>query len=214
MSFRSFTRLYHLAKPLGPRVASRTLFPVRKPIIPYKQGLRYYIKDNTTTKIETLTSSPQVLAHAKSEKKVGKLKELAQKYGAAGVIVYLGIGMIDLGAVLLAIEFAGLDKVKQVEASAMDILNSAKTYVGLPVKETPPEAKNIEETPQSEEEERPSFTSIFLLAYTIHKTLFLPVRLTVTAAITPAVVRKLHQLGWAKYAPRFLGGTAIAATKP
>ncbi|KAL0095146.1 hypothetical protein J3Q64DRAFT_1630695 [Phycomyces blakesleeanus] len=156
-----------------------------------------------------MTSSPLVIEQAKNAPKGGKLKELARKYGAAGVLVYLGVGCVDLGAALLAIEFAGLDRVKQVEAGAADILNKTKVYIGITSEEEP---KKVEEAKQADSEndnERPSFTSVFLLAYTIHKTLFLPLRLTITAAITPAVVRKLHALGWARYAPRLLGGTAV-----
>ncbi|KAI9020958.1 hypothetical protein CLU79DRAFT_703310 [Phycomyces nitens] len=145
-----------------------------------------------------MTSSPQVIEQAKNAKG-GKLRELARKYGATGVLVYLGVGCVDLGIALVAIEFAGLDRVKQVEAGAIDVLNKAKAYIGIEESQVDSEDK----------EDRPSFTSVFLLAYTIHKTLFLPLRLTITAAITPAVVRKLHALGWARYAPRILGGTAV-----
>ncbi|ORX62152.1 hypothetical protein DM01DRAFT_1365445 [Hesseltinella vesiculosa] len=126
----------------------------------------------------------------------GKLKELVKKYGPAGVIVYLGVGAVDLGLTFAFIQVAGSDKVKKVERYALDTMDSAKAMVGWQVE------KRDHETAAAEDDEKPSLTSVFLLAYGIHKTLFLPVRLAVTTAITPAFVRKVHSLGWAKYAPR------------
>ncbi|KAH8551915.1 hypothetical protein BGW37DRAFT_492878 [Umbelopsis sp. PMI_123] len=46
------------------------------------------------------------------------------------------------------------------------------------------------------EGEQPSMASIFILAYGIHKTVFLPFRLGITAAVTPWVVRRLQTMGW------------------
>nr|CAG8461314.1 2174_t:CDS:2 [Entrophospora candida] len=41
----------------------------------------------------------------------------------------------------------------------------------------------------------PSWTSTLVIAYGIHK-LLLPLRLGLTAAITPSVVKKLRNMGW------------------
>ncbi|KAG0169244.1 hypothetical protein DFQ28_003455 [Apophysomyces sp. BC1034] len=141
----------------------------------------------------------------------GKFKQLAQKYGAAGVLVYLGVGCVDLGIALVSIELLGHDKVSRLEKVVMDGFKDIKARAGF--------GKPVEEsqdliTEPTEEGERASFASVFLLAYGIHKTLFLPVRLTITAAITPAVVRKLQALGLARYAPWLLGGATKVSPRP
>ncbi|KAI8381448.1 uncharacterized protein BYT42DRAFT_593271 [Radiomyces spectabilis] len=160
--------------------------------------------------ISSLPSSQQVIQQAKDKAapKVGKLKELAQKYGAVGVLVYLGVGCVDLGLTFATIEMVGQQKVKQVEKSVLDIFKNAKAKMGLG--EAVPTSTEESAPAADDDDEKASFASMFLLAYGIHKTVFLPVRLGITAAITPAVVRKLHALGWARYAPKLLGGAKKA----
>ncbi|KAI9250443.1 hypothetical protein BDA99DRAFT_522537 [Phascolomyces articulosus] len=167
---------------------------------------RAYTNKATSTTKERLTEAikPKVneakeKAKEKAAPKVGKLKELAQKYGAAGVIVYLGIGMVDLGLTFAGIQVLGQDKVKQLEDT---VINKVNEWRGKPPRP--------ERDPQ--EQGQASLASVFVLAYGIHKTLFLPFRVTVTAAITPAVVRKIHALGWAKYAPRLFPAVKTEAT--
>ncbi|KAI8140467.1 hypothetical protein BJV82DRAFT_622695 [Fennellomyces sp. T-0311] len=171
---------------------------------------RAYSAKATTSERLTQAIAPKVnqakeKAKEKAAPKVGKLKELAQKYGASGIIVYLGIGMIDLGAVFAGIQVLGQDKVKQVEDTVVNTVNEWLGRPPRPVKEN--------------SDEKASLASVFVLAYGIHKTLFLPVRVTLTAAITPAFVRKIHALGWSKYAPRLFGvpkqgNPAAKAVKP
>ena len=159
----------------------------------------YTTPTNPTSKSKFAeTIKPKVVeakekAKEKAAPKVGKLKELAQKYGAAGVIVYLGIGMVDLGLTFAGIQVLGQDKVKLLEDK---VVNTVNEWRGLPPRP---------ERDSSQEKEGASLASVFVLAYGIHKTLFLPFRVTVTAAITPAFVRKIHALGWSKYAPRLFG---------
>ncbi|OBZ83291.1 hypothetical protein A0J61_08657 [Choanephora cucurbitarum] len=169
---------------------------------------RFYttpVQKQEAIKINQLTSSPSLIEAAKSGQKTSKLKELTKKYGAVGVLVYLGVGCVDLGITFGVIQLAGLDKVKAVEKGVMDVVYSTGEKIGYKRKETAEVVDQPTDTP-------PSLASVFLLAYGIHKTLLLPVRLTITAAITPAVVRKLHQLGWARYFPRLLG--AVTPKKP
>ncbi|KAI9250731.1 hypothetical protein BY458DRAFT_524432 [Sporodiniella umbellata] len=156
-------------------------------------------------KISNLVSSPEVIKAAKAEPKTSKLKELSKKYGAVGILVYLGVGAIDLGITFGVIQFAGLEKVKTLEKGALEIVRNAGEKIGFHT-QTP-----ITIDMPEKDDENPSFTSVFILAYGIHKTLLLPVRLGITAAITPAIVRKIHQLGWARYFPKLLG--AATATK-
>ncbi|KAJ8661426.1 hypothetical protein O0I10_002692 [Lichtheimia ornata] len=164
----------------------------------------------TTTPPTPPTTTSQRLkqqAKDKAAPKVGKLKELAQKYGAASVLVYLGIGMVDLGIAFAGIQWVGQDQVKRLEDDVMKTVN--KWMNRTPAQE--PQQPEEDSNKQLETKEQPSLASVFLLAYGIHKTLFLPLRVTVTAAVTPAFVRKIHQLGWHRYAPRLFGGNGAAA---
>lgn len=162
-----------------------------------------------TSKISSMASSPSIIqaAKVKAEPKQSKLKELTKKYGAAGIIVYLGVGCVDLGVTLGVIQLVGLDKVKALERGVLDIVYNTGERFGIKRKEDVLVTSDSS-VMNDNADEAPSFASVFILAYGIHKTLLLPVRLGITAAITPAIVRKLHQMGWARYFPRLLGATA------
>ncbi|ORZ08447.1 hypothetical protein BCR42DRAFT_425153 [Absidia repens] len=174
-----------------------------------QQGLwrRHYTTNDVTSK--TALPGQQTVKPAAE----GKLKQLARTYGPSGVIVYLAIGMVDLGFTVAAIQMMGTDKVKMVEKTVLDKYNQIKERYGFePTAVQDNSDKDTPSTIESEDDDgKPSLTSIFLLAYGIHKTLMLPVRLAITTAITPAVVRKIHTWGWAKYAPRLFGSASASA---
>ncbi|KAI9473858.1 MAG: hypothetical protein EXX96DRAFT_596826 [Benjaminiella poitrasii] len=168
-----------------------------------------------------MASSPNIIQVAKTEPKPSKLKELTRKYGAVGIIVYVAVGCVDLGITLGVIQLAGLDKVKALERSVINTVYDVGERMGLKEKNEQPlilvtdgENNTLLTAASSDEtglihstDDTPSFASVLILAYGIHKTLLLPVRIGITAAITPAVVRKLHQMGWARYFPKLLGAT-------
>jgi hypothetical protein len=114
----------------------------------------------------------------------GKLKTFMKKYGYVGVGVYLGFSVVDLGLTMGLIHVKGAEKVEQLEHW---VLSRVTTGLGM---EAPPRKEAASQ--------QPSWTSIFVLAYGIHKTILLPFRLSLTAAVTPAVARKLASLGWIK----------------
>lgn len=178
-----------------------------KPFYTTTISSRFYTsgKQQQASKISSMASSPEIIQAAKAEPKPSKLKELMRKYGAAGIAVYLGVSCVDLGVTFGVIQLVGLDKVKVLEKGALDIAYSTGEWFGFkrPLVENKLVTANDESS--NSEDDTPSLASVFILAYGIHKTLLLPVRLGITAAITPAIVRKLHQLGWARYFPRFLG---------
>ncbi|CAO3587626.1 unnamed protein product [Absidia cylindrospora] len=118
----------------------------------------------------------------------GKLKKFMKAYGYVGVGVYVGFSIVDLGLTMGLIHVKGADKVEQLEHW---VVSKVKTSLGMPV--------SLPASPQKvDQQHQPSWTSIFVLAYGIHKTLLLPIRLSLTAAVTPVVARKLTRLGWIK----------------
>ncbi|KAI8877087.1 hypothetical protein K501DRAFT_298441 [Backusella circina FSU 941] len=106
-----------------------------------------------------------------------------KKYGYVGIGVYATLSALDLAATMGVISIKGADKVIRAEHYVMA---KVKDYLGM------------EQTPldQTHLNEKPSLTSLFVIAYGIHKTVLLPVRLSLTAAITPMVARRLKALGW------------------
>ncbi|KAI8368674.1 hypothetical protein EDC96DRAFT_441274 [Choanephora cucurbitarum] len=106
-----------------------------------------------------------------------------KKYGYVGIGVYCVLGAIDLSAIMAVISVKGAERVRDAEDYA---ISKVKGWLGI---------KHIPRTPSSLHE-RPSFTSLFVIAYGIHKTILLPFRLSLTAAITPTVARRLKELGW------------------
>ncbi|KAI7905458.1 uncharacterized protein BX663DRAFT_499784 [Cokeromyces recurvatus] len=119
--------------------------------------------------------------------KLSKTRQFIKKYGYVGLSVYLIIGAIDLSTTMAVISIKGADRVKEAEHY---VTNKVKNWIGL----STVGKKNNHELIQ--QQTKPSLTSIFVIAYGIHKTILLPLRLSLTAAITPAVVRKLTRLGW------------------
>ncbi|ORZ16920.1 hypothetical protein BCR42DRAFT_413508 [Absidia repens] len=119
----------------------------------------------------------------------GKLKKFMKAYGYVGVGVYLGFSVVDLGLTMALIHVKGAAKVEQLEHW---IVSKVKTSLGMPVSSP----ASPQQQQSDDQHHQPSWTSIFVLAYGIHKTVLLPVRLSLTAAVTPAVARKLASLGW------------------
>lgn len=211
MSVRSAIAIRNVLFGKGLLPAFRPAFRpvIREPSVGIKSAtlsrptLRFYTTSgkHQTSKISSMASSPEIIQAAKAQPKPSKLRELTQKYGAVGVIVYLGVGVVDLGVTFGIIQLVGLDKVKALEKGVLDVVYSTGEKFGISKKPTLDNGSDV----VLNEDDTPSFASVFILAYGIHKTLLLPIRLGVTAAITPAIVRKLHQLGWSRYLPKFLG---------
>ncbi|KAI8991987.1 hypothetical protein BDF20DRAFT_812330 [Mycotypha africana] len=109
-----------------------------------------------------------------------------KKYGYVGIGVYLTLSALDLAATMAVINVKGAGKVVEMEHYVM---GKVKGWVGM---EHPPLDKS------QLYDHKPSLTSVFVVAYGIHKTALLPVRLSLTAAITPAVARQLKNWGWLK----------------
>lgn len=184
------------------RPAIKVPFVGQKSVAISKPTLRFYTSSGKQqSQISSLASSPEIIQAAKAQPKPSKLRELTQKYGAAGVIVYLGVGVVDLGVTFGVIQLVGLDKVKALEKGVLDVVYNTGARFGITKEPTVDNDSDV----VLDKDDTPSFASVFILAYGIHKTLLLPVRLGITAAITPAFVRKLHQLGWSRYLPKFLG---------
>ncbi|KAL6945477.1 hypothetical protein ACO0QE_002934 [Hanseniaspora vineae] len=151
-------------------------------------------------------------------KKQGKLQELIRKYGVSALGVYLFLTCIDLPICFYFVHQLGELKIKLY-------LNNAKRFIGLSEKSDQDieqevlkhQAEQEEQNRlQKEREERgldkeeskkfslqrywdhvknTTLLTEFLIAYGIHKSLIV-IRLPITAAITPSVVKTLQRMGF------------------
>ncbi|KAG8698675.1 hypothetical protein FRC09_007095 [Ceratobasidium sp. 395] len=121
-----------------------------------------------------------------------RLKYLIRTYGWHALGVYLVIGAFDFAFAFGLIQFVGAAHVARFTASA-------KAYLADYIPEMP---WSRAESPEDVGRDRigaadGSLYAMIILAWTVHKTLFLPLRVGVTAAVTPKLVRWLQQKGWA-----------------
>jgi N-terminal acetyltransferase 2 len=122
-----------------------------------------------------------------------RFKTLMKAYGWYAIGVYAVISILDFGVVFAGINLVGADYVSSVVAST-------KAWLFGLVYSRPPEPgrDEIEEVSQTMTAGgHEGLYAMIVLAYTVHKTLLLPVRIGLTAAFTPRIVNWLRARGWA-----------------
>ncbi|KAF8554718.1 hypothetical protein OG21DRAFT_1508608 [Imleria badia] len=120
-----------------------------------------------------------------------RLKHLVKSYGWYALGVYLVFSALDFSVAFAGIKLLGAEQVSQAAAYA-------KQAVSGFLHTTPPEPGRDEtESPAAGEGGQEGLYAMLVLAYTIHKTVFLPVRVGLTAALTPRIVGWLRARGWA-----------------
>ncbi|CAG8505770.1 4429_t:CDS:2 [Diversispora eburnea] len=139
--------------------------------------------------ITTTTSNED---QPKNSSMMNRFKLLIKKYGVSAVVVYSVISTLDLGLTIILIQSGGniiIDNIKIVEKRKEPENNSSGNILEI-IKEKP-ENNNNKVTERSS----PSWASILVISYGIHK-LLLPLRIGLTAALTPPIVKKLRKMGW------------------
>ena len=122
-----------------------------------------------------------------------RLKLLIKKYGWYAAGVYFVVSVVDFAVVFAGINLLGAEYVSSVAASA-------KAWVFGLVYSRPPEPgrEEIEDVSGNVAKAgQEGLYAMLVLAYTIHKTVFLPVRIGLTAGLTPRFVNWLRARGWA-----------------
>ncbi|KAL6310510.1 hypothetical protein BKA93DRAFT_756386 [Sparassis latifolia] len=122
-----------------------------------------------------------------------RLKHLIKTYGWYALGVYIIFSVADFGVAFAVINIVGAEQVSRVAASVKD-------YFGgfLPSKHPEPGREETDSVmANANTVGHEGLYAMIVLAYTIHKTLFLPVRVGLTAALTPRLVGWLRQRGWA-----------------
>jgi len=137
-----------------------------------------------------------------------------KKYGRHALGVYLFLSAIDFGVAFLGVHLVGAERLEKVKDVIMDkwrqyrpALETDNELIDDATDKAEKIAREILENAQSGKEsneapppkKRNGSTLLWAeaaLAYTIHKTLFLPVRVGLTAAWTPKLVKWLTMRGW------------------
>ena len=121
-----------------------------------------------------------------------RLKQLIKSYGWYALGVYLLLSALDFGVAFVGINLLGAEYVSRVAASAKSMVANLMSKPVEPGLDEVESTKNLHSTEGHE-----GLYAMLVLAYTVHKTLFLPVRIGLTAAFTPRLVAWLSRKGWA-----------------
>ncbi|KAJ7713946.1 hypothetical protein DFH07DRAFT_383033 [Mycena maculata] len=129
-----------------------------------------------------------------------RLKYLFKSYGWYALGVYIVLSVLDFGVAFGLINIIGAEYVERLSTSA-------KEFAAELIRSKPPEPglDELDAAPTNSGHE--GLYAMLLLAYTVHKIFFLPVRVGLTAYLTPTLVGWLRQRGWSGGA-----GTVRAAT--
>ncbi|PCH43736.1 hypothetical protein WOLCODRAFT_144659 [Wolfiporia cocos MD-104 SS10] len=124
-----------------------------------------------------------------------RLKHLIKSYGWYALGVYVLISTVDLTVAFAGINLIGAAHVARATAAAKEFVTSLVHSRGPEPGREEMESMSAHASAGSAGHE--GFYAMLVLAYTVHKTLFLPVRVGLTAALTPRLVRWLRARGWA-----------------
>lgn len=105
--------------------------------------------------------------------------------------MYFFLSAIDFGVAFAGVNLLGAEHVSRVAASVKEYVTGF--IHARPSEPGREELESISGHGQSQE----GLYAMIAVAYTIHKTLFLPVRVGLTAALTPKLVGWLGRRGWA-----------------
>ncbi|KAK6431566.1 DUF1279 superfamily [Oleoguttula sp. CCFEE 5521] len=154
-----------------------------------------------------------------------RLRRLSKQYGWVAVGVYFGLSVLDFPFCFLAVRLAGPERIGKLEHAILSWLTTTFAPAGRilqPVAEpvwnaiepavesvmgifrTKPQAVELsgaamEEAGAKTEKKKKAGASIWTelaIAYGIHKTLLIFVRVPLAAALTPKVARVLQSYGW------------------
>jgi hypothetical protein len=148
-----------------------------------------------------------------------RMRFLWKRYGWWALGVYQLASIVDISITFAAIHMLGAEHIRSLETRVrewagfgkreMDDDEVAAWPVPIEVPESAPsnnaeathEAKRVIRGEKSKKESSGGNSALWaeaVLAYTIHKTLLLPFRVMLTAAVTPSFVKQMVRLGWAK----------------
>ncbi|KAF9883603.1 hypothetical protein FE257_003156 [Aspergillus nanangensis] len=133
-----------------------------------------------------------------------RLKMLSKEYGWSALGVYLLLSAMDFPICFAAVHFVGADRMGHYEQVVVDTFKAAVGTVMPSVQEAQAteeavagDAADDQSVTKAEKKtgEEASLWTQIVIAYAIHKSLIF-IRVPLTAAITPKVVKALRHWGW------------------
>ncbi|KAF9519242.1 hypothetical protein BS47DRAFT_83710 [Hydnum rufescens UP504] len=118
----------------------------------------------------------------------GRLKSLIKTHGWYALGVYFGLSLLDFSLTFAVIYLVGAEQVNKLTGGVRS------TFSGLFHKDQPPVDPTTDKSVEASGSE--GLYAMAILAYGIHKTLWFPVRIGLTAAITPRFVNFLTARGF------------------
>jgi len=115
-----------------------------------------------------------------------RLKYTMKKYGWYALGMYIFFSTLDFSLTFAAVNYLGADYATQLMESIKAALPSIFGGHGA----------DPSQPPDTSRPGREGLYAMLVLTYTIHKTLFLPFRVGLTAAFTPRFVNWLGRRGW------------------
>ncbi|ORX40900.1 hypothetical protein BD324DRAFT_612506 [Kockovaella imperatae] len=144
----------------------------------------------------------------------GRFKQLSKKYGKYAIAVYFALSAVDLSITFGIVHAFGAERIEPAFKAIIHQYRKIRYGEEEAIKieqdhQRETEAKRMEEeaelaklSPEERKKKQAStwgsrtFWAELVLAYTIHKTLLLPVRAGFTVAWTPPLVKWLTARGW------------------
>ncbi|KAI5890864.1 uncharacterized protein SCHCODRAFT_02633037 [Schizophyllum commune H4-8] len=192
MSRRLLARI-PLFRTIVPRLAAPILPTARPGTTPLTQTSRTRLSPFASPSSRPFSSKPPD-EHAPLPPNASlsaRLKHLIKAYGWYALGVYLLLSVADFSVAFAAVNVFGAERVSAVagtlKETALSMVSTAR----------PPEPGKDELDPVQSRKGNEGLYAMIVLAYTIHKTLFLPVRVGLTAGLTPKLVNWLRARGWA-----------------
>ncbi|KAF8322062.1 hypothetical protein DL93DRAFT_1246196 [Clavulina sp. PMI_390] len=178
----------------------------RQPVLPFSARQAPHVRSpprgratlSTSRGYSTQSSPsppPSPTSDAAPKTLTGRLKALIKTHGWYALGMYAGLSALDFGLTFATIYFLGADKVSIVTNRVKDGMTQT---IGWPAPSQSNSMGDIDEGTVAAGSGSGSneLYAIAILAYGIHKTLLLPVRVGLTATLTPRFVGFLQRRGW------------------
>ncbi|KAL2261324.1 hypothetical protein VTK26DRAFT_4396 [Humicola hyalothermophila] len=156
-------------------------------------------------------ASANANAASKEQSLSGRLKKLSREYGWTAVGVYLGLSVLDFPFCFLLVRTVGTEKIAHLEevviSSAQKAVPEGVQNFWREYRQSYREAREartgevqvvghgVAEAQERTKQEGASLATQLALAYAIHKS-FIFLRVPLTAAVTPRVVKVLRAWGY------------------
>lgn len=130
-----------------------------------------------------------------------RFRAIMRNYGWWALGVYMIMSGIDLSVAFICVHYAGGEYIKDLENKARELFGVSKKEIKeASAKDESPANTLLRHLAKDEATEQliAQLTTEFVIAFGIHKTLFLPLRAGITALITPRLVHWLIRRGWAR----------------